>query len=144
MRPQTYVLLEERDRRFALAAVQRAALGLAVVIDHPKRTNEQNKRLWSMLQAIADSDLTFDGDKIDAEDWKDVLGSAWLKVKGRETGRLKKGLEGEPVVLRGFSSSKLNTKDFSEYSDSVLAFLDTHGVHWAEREQPPPAEDYRR
>lgn len=140
----TFVLHKERDRRFALVAVQRAALGMAVVIDHPKRSTEQNRRLWSMLQAIADSDLTFDGDKIDAEDWKDVLGSAWLKVKGRETGRLRKGLEGEPVVLGRFSSSKLNTKDFSEYSESVLAFLDTHGVHWAERAQePPPAGSYR-
>lgn len=134
----TFVLYTERDRGFAIAAVMKAKLGLAVVIDHPKRTTEQNRRLWSMLQAIADSDLTFDGDRLEAEEWKDVLGSAWLKMKGRETGRLRKGLEGEPVVLGRFSSSRLNTKDFAQYSDSVLAFIDTNGVHWAEREEPPP------
>lgn len=138
----TFILDSERDRGFALAAVMKAPRGMAVVIDHPKRTTDQNRRLWSMLQAIADSDLTFDGDKIDAEEWKDVLGSAWLKMKGRETGRLRKGLEGEPVVLGRFSSSKLNTKDFSEFSDSVLAFIDTHGVFWEQREEPPPREDY--
>lgn len=145
MAVSTFIIREERDRRFALVAVQRANLGMAVMIDHPKRTTEQNRRLWSMLQAIADSDLTFDGDKIDAEEWKDVLGSAWLKMKGRETGRLKKGLEGEPVVLGRFSSSKLNTKDFAEFTDSVLAFIDTHGVFWAQREEPPPPDpgDYR-
>lgn len=140
---QTYIIRSERDRGFALAAVMKAPIGLAVVIDHPKRTTEQNRRLWSMLQAIADSDTTFDGDQLEAEEWKDVLGSAWLKMKGRETGRLRKGLEGEPVVLGRFSSSKLNTKDFAEFTTSVLAFIDTQGIHWAEREEPPPAEDWR-
>lgn len=140
-RPQTYILHEEKDRRFALAAVQRAALGLAVVIDHPQRSSPQNRRLWSMLQAIACSDLIFDGDKIDAEDWKDVLGSAWLRANGRETGRLRKGLEGEPVVLGRFSSSKLNTAEFAEFSDSVLAFIDTNGVYWPDRS--PPIESYK-
>jgi hypothetical protein len=140
---QTFILRSDRDRYFAVRAVERASAGLAVVIDHPKRTTEQNRRLWSMLQAIADSDTTFDGDQLDAEEWKDVLGSAWLKMKGRETGRLRKGLEGEPVVLGRFSSSKLNTKDFAEFTTSVLAFIDTRGIHWAEREQPPAAEDYR-
>lgn len=140
---QTYVIREELDRRFALRAVQKAPIGMAVTIDHPKRTTEQNRRLWSLLQAIADSDLTFDGDKLDTEEWKDVLGSAWLKAKGRETGRLRKGLEGEPVVLGRFTSSKLSTKDFAEFCDSVLAFIDTNGIPWAQREEPPPAEDYR-
>lgn len=144
----TFVLREERDRQFAIKAVERAPLGMAVVIDHPKRSTEQNKRLWAMLQAIADSDLVFDGGKLDAEEWKDVLGSAWLKMKGRETGRVRRGLEDEPVVLGGFSSSKLTTKDFSEFSESVLAFIDMHGVHFPEREQQqdqrpePPPEAY--
>ncbi len=139
----TFIIRTDRDRRFAVAAVQKTQIGMAVIIDHPKRTTEQNRRLWSMLQAIADSDLTFDGDKLDAEEWKDVLGSAWLKAKGRETGRLRKGLEGEPVVLGRFSSSKLSTKDFAEFSESVLAFIDTRGVFWAQREEPPPPEDER-
>lgn len=140
---QTYVLRDERDRYFATRAVERAPLGLAVVIDHPKRTVDQNRRLWSMLQAIADSDTLFDGDKLEADEWKDVLGSAWLKVKGRETGRVRRGLEGEPVVIGGFSSSKLSTKDFAEFTDSILAFIDTNGIVWAEREEPPPRETDR-
>lgn len=153
MAVQTYIIRSERDREFALRAVYRAPLGMAVVIDHPKRTSEQNRRLWSMLQAIADSDMLFDGDKLDADEWKDVLGSAWLKVRGRETGRLRRGLEGEPVVLGRFSSSKLTTKEFAEFSDSVLAFMDTNQVPWDERDgapgtapDPTPAdyEGYRR
>jgi hypothetical protein len=138
---QTYILHGERDREFAIKAVARAPLGLAVVIDHPKRTIEQNKRLWSMLGAIAKSDLVFDGEPLTDEGWKDVLGSAWLKARGRETGRLRKGLEGEPVVIGGFSSSKLTTRDFAEFCDSILAFIDTNGVVWAEREEPPPPEE---
>lgn len=137
-RPETYLLTEERIRQFALVAVRRAALGMAVTIDRPKRTNEQNRRLWSMLQAIADSSVTFDGDRLEADEWKDVLGSAWLKVKGRETGRLRKGLEGEPVVLGRFSSSSLNTKDFAEFCDSILAFIDTRGIYWEEKPIPVP------
>lgn len=142
---QTYILRTERDRGFALAAVMKARMGLAVTIDHPKRTSEQNRRMWSMLTAIADSEMRFDGDKLDAEEWKDVLGSAWLKMRGRETGRLRKGLEGEPVVLGRFSSSKLTTKEFADFSDSILAFIDTHGITWVEREEPPPpnSEEYR-
>lgn len=134
----TFVLQTERDRGFALAAVMKAPLGMAVLISHPKRTNDQNRRMWSMLQAIADSDLTFDGERLEPEEWKDVLGSAWRKVNGRESGRLRKGLEGEPVLLGSFQSSALTTKEFAEFSDSVLAFIDTNGVRWLEREEPPP------
>ena len=73
----TYILKEERDRRFALVAVQRAPLGMAVEIKKPKRSTEQNRRRWAMLAAIAgepdsNSAPRWAGRTWDAEDWKDI------------------------------------------------------------------------
>lgn len=138
---QVHLLLDQRDRVLALAAVNAAPFGMAVTIDYPKRSREQNKRLWDMLHAIAKSDKTFYGERWSAEDWKEILGSAWLRSRGRDSGKLVRGLEGEPVVIGGFRSSRLSTKDFAEFSDAVLAFIDTNGITWVERTKPPEQEE---
>ena len=132
-----YTLLSDTDRHYAIAAIQSAPVGKQVTIDDPPRSNEANKRMWSMLTAIAKSDLRFDGEKLSANAWKEILGSAWLKQRGQWTGSVRKGLEGEPVMLGGFSSRKLRSKEFAEFSESIEAFLRTNGVEWAE-EAPPP------
>lgn len=131
---QVYVLSSEFDRGTALYAVRKARLGLAVTIDRPQRTDLQNRRLWAMLQAISDAGTSWAGETWEPDDWLTLMTSAFYRIKGRETGRVIRGLEGEPVVV-GRRSSVLNTKEFAELCDMVVAFIDTNGVPWPERER---------
>ena len=54
---QTYELREERDRRFALVAVQRAPLGMAVVIDTPDATPMENRAIQTKRGMYAKNKL---------------------------------------------------------------------------------------
>lgn len=148
---QTYILREERDRRFAIVAVQRAPLGMAVEIKKPKRSTEQNRRLWAMLSAIAgdpdsNSAPRWAGRTWDTEDWKDILLHAYLTDKRPErAGTMVPGLNGGVVVLGRVGTSDLTTEQFSEFMDMIVAWMDQHSppIIWAEQEQPPPREDDR-
>lgn len=148
MRPQTYIIREERDRRFALRAVQVAAIGMQVVVGKPTRTNEQNRRCWLCLSAIVKAKVRLDGMEFDPdeEDWYELLASAYLKQKRLEVGRLVRGLEGEMLTLGQLRPSKFNTEQFGEFLEVISHFMATKGVELPPiRPEPPPAEpgDYR-
>ena len=50
----TYIIREERDRRFALVAVQRAPIGMQVKVSKPGRSAIQNAAIHAALTDIAD------------------------------------------------------------------------------------------
>lgn len=129
----TYTLRTDRDRAFAILAVQRATLGQEVVIREPKRSTEQNKRLWSMLGAIVAAKKTLAGREWQAEDWKELLLSAFLRERKMETGVPVMGLSGEYVVLGRLSSSNLTVEQFGDFMASVEAWLANNGIPWGEQ-----------
>ncbi len=141
--PQTFWLREERDRRFALAAVYRAPLGLEVRLGTRKRTTEQERRLRSMIKAIMDSGTTWAGEEWDSDCWREILVSAYLTHKGKETGKLIQGMEGEPVAVGRRRGSDLDTQEFGELMDMTIAFIDQRGITWTERAQEDGYEAYR-
>lgn len=134
-RQATYHLREERDRRYAITGVQLAPLGKEVVIKDPTRTTEQNRRCWSMLQAIVDAGVKLDGMDFDpeAEDWYEILASAYLRQKRLMTGHLVRGLEGEYLTLGQLRPSKFSVEMFGEFMEVIAHFMATKGVPWEER-----------
>ena len=133
----TVVLDSDRNRRFALDAVRKARLGMQVQITKPTRTNEQNKRWWSMLGAIAKAELKWADETWDQDGWHDIILSAYLSHHKMETGKLIRGIHGEAVVVGRLSSKKLTTEQFNEMMEMTVAFMDQHGVEWIERDAPP-------
>src|SRR4051812_31369313 len=99
-RPQTYVLREDRDRHFALRAVQLAPFGMQVRISKPDRTTEQNRALHGRLGDIAEQ-LPWPkdtGELHDAVWWKRRLTLAWLKENKQEV-EIVTDLDGEEFGL---------------------------------------------
>ncbi len=141
----TFILRDERDRRFALVAVQRAPLGMQVRVSKPDRTGEQNRRCWLMLTAIAKAGIEIGGQAWEEEDYYEILASSYLRQKGLETGKLVQGLEGEMLTLGRIRPSKFTTTQFAEFLIVIEHFMATKGVELPPmRPEPPPAEEYYR
>ncbi len=146
MRPQTYPLLEERDKAFAIRAVTLAPWGRVVTIADPKRTDPQNRRCWLCLSAIVKAGVRLDGMDFDPdeEDWYELLASAYLKQKRLETGKLVRGLEGEMLTLGQLRPSKFSVEQFGEYLVVIEHFMATKGVELPPlKPEPPPRESDR-
>jgi hypothetical protein len=90
-----------------------------------KRSTKQNRKLWPLLQEVA-AQVTLNGERYDAEEWKIIFLSGLnktLKLERRDI----KGIYGEPVNL-GRSSSKLDKDLFSELIELILWYGAKHGV----------------
>lgn len=94
-----------------------------------KRTPDQNRKLWPLLNEVAEQ-ATLNGEHYDAEEWKLVFLSALSRTKRLEC-RIIRGILGEPINL-GRSSSKLEKELFSELIELILWFGAENGVKFKE------------
>ncbi len=90
-----------------------------------KRTVEQNKKMWPLLEDVA-AQATLGGKQYDAEDWKIIFLSGLNKSEKLQM-RMVYGIYGEPVNL-GRSSSKLDKELFSKLIELILWFGAENGV----------------
>jgi hypothetical protein len=95
-----------------------------VSIGRPRRTLDQNAKMWPMLHDLA-KQVDWYGQKLIAEEWKDVL-TAGLKKQ-----RAVPGIDGGFVIL-GAHTSKMSTKDLAELVELMYAFGAEHGVKWTD------------
>ena len=144
---QTYILRDDRDRAFALRAVQTAPKGMQVRISKPGRTDAQNRRCWLYLAAIVKAGIRLEGMEFDPdeEDWYEILASSYLKQKRLELGKLVRGIEGEMLTLGQFRPSKFNTEQFGEFLIVIEHFMATKGVVLPPQDKrpEPPIEAYQ-
>jgi hypothetical protein len=111
-----------RDR--AKALIDRTPPGYVMTIAEPKRSNEQNDKMWAML-----TDLSIakpEGRRMIPDDWKVIFMSA----AGWECQFLE-GLDGRPFP-RGFSSSALTKSQMANLITFIQEYGDRHGVVWSE------------
>ena len=87
-----------------------------------KRTNDQNRLLWSVLTDIS-KQVIWHGQQLPPDDWKAILSAAW---KGQ---RVLPGIDGSLVVF-GQSTSKLNKAEFSDLLEVIFSFGSENGVIW--------------
>jgi hypothetical protein len=102
---------------------------LRVSIGEPRRSLEQNDRMWAMLTEVADQMLWLvDGklQKLAPDEWKDIL-SAGLK---REQ-RVAQGIDGGFVIL-GQRTSKMTKRELSDLMELIAAFGAERGVVFSE------------
>ena len=117
---QIFIMAHQQARDNAKKAIDAAPDGFAVTIQEPTRNLEQNAALWPLLGEIS-SKVDWYGNKLTAEEWKDVLTAALKKEK------VVPGINGGFVVL-GQRTSQMNKKDFSELLDLAHAFAAEKGV----------------
>ena len=117
-----------RMNHFIVAETQ-AGRVLRVSIGEPRRSLEQNDRMWAMLGEVADQvEWLVDGklQKLAPEEWKDIL-SASLK---REQ-RVAQGIDGGFVIL-GQRTSKMTKRELSDLMELISAFGAERGVKFSE------------
>jgi len=117
--------------RFALSWVQQmvekglAAGPVQISLGRPRRSLDQNRKLWPMLTDIS-RQVEWYGQKLSPEDWKHMLTASLTKQ------RAVPGIDGGFVIL-GLSTSRMNKELFSQLIEVIYAFGAEQGVRWSEQ-----------
>lgn len=98
----------EGIREKALAWVRRVPIGWRVVFAEPKRSDEQNDRMWELLARISKR-FTLGGNKYAPDDWKCIF----MKALGKES-RFLPTLDESGFFPTGFRSSDLSVKEMCD------------------------------
>ncbi len=114
-------------RERAKGLVDRAPDGFVCVVSEPKRTGEQNDKMWAMLTDL--SVAKPEGRRMIPEDWKVLM----MHSCGWECQFLE-GLDGRPFP-KGFSSSQLTKNQMMNLIIFIQEYGDRNGVRWSEPEE---------
>ena len=121
---QTVILAGDPQRQLAAALIRKAPQGSVVKVSPPKRSLDQNAKLWAMLSDI--SRAKPDGREHPPETWKTLFMHACGHAVRFET-----GLNGEPFPA-GFHTSRLSKSQFIDLIDFIHAYGSERGVRWSE------------
>jgi len=122
--PHKIALTSSFARRRAMELVMKAPDGFIATIAEPKRTLEQNDRMWAMLTDV--SVAMPQGRRHTPDDWKAIF----MNACGWECQFLE-GLDGRPFP-QGFRSSQLTKSQMSALIDFISAWGDENGVVWSD------------
>lgn len=117
----TLILATPAVRDKAHTWIDRAPAGTRVEFKAPRRSIDQNALLWSLLTDIA-SQVVWYGQKLSAEDWKDVLTASLRKA------RVVPGIDPGTFVPLGMRTSDMSKSEFSDLIELIYAFGAQQGV----------------
>jgi hypothetical protein len=107
----------------------------ALIISDPRRSTDQNAKLWPMLGDVA-AQVEWHGQYLKDFEWKDIFTAALKRY------RAVPGIDGG-IVLLGMRTSRMTRSEFSELVESIYAFGAEHDVTWSEPAQKT-IEEHRR
>lgn len=99
-----------------------AALNWRVEFKAPKRSDQQNDRLWEMLTRVSQR-LNINGRKFSPDEWKCIF----MKAMGREAIFLPT-LDGNGFFPTGFRSSDLSVREMCDLQTFMEAWAAEKGV----------------
>lgn len=120
----TILLTSQETRQRAARWAAEAPPGTIVEFRKPRRTLEQNARLWALLTDVA-RQVEWGGKKRTTEAWKDIFTAA-LRSSHHELD-IVPGIEGGFVLL-GMHTSSMDRGELAELMDLIEAFGAQHGV----------------
>lgn len=98
----------ERDRATLMEWCRRVPDGWRAEFKAPKRTDEQNDRLWELLDRVAKR-MTLNGARYDKDSWKCIF----MKAMGAEI-KVLPMLDGTGIFPTGFRSSDLSVREMCD------------------------------
>lgn len=125
---QTIILHGKSQRAFAHSLIDHVPNGFIVKFSEPKRSTEQNAKLWAMLSDV--SRAKPEGRKWTPEVWK----CAFMHSLGHQV-QFCEGLDGSGPFPLGFHSSRLTVKQMADLIECVYEYGSRHGVKWSEPER---------
>ena len=121
---QTVILRSDTQKAMACEMIQRAPADAVVKISAPKRTLDQNAKLWAMISDV--SRAKPEGRTHTPEVWKCLFMSACGHAV-----RFEMGLDNKPFPV-GFQSSRLTKAEMADLITVIYEYGDRHGVQWSE------------
>jgi len=121
----TVFLRSKLHREFAHHLINKAPDDFVVQISPPKRTNDQNAKMWAMLTDI--SRARPEGRVMTPDLWKAVF----MNACGHEV-QFINGLDGGTPFPIGFRTSKLSKAQMADLITFIYEYGDRHGVVWSE------------
>jgi hypothetical protein len=106
--------------------------GTTVEFRAPRRSNEANALMWSLLSQISNQ-IDWYGKKRSAEDWKDLLTAALRHIE------CVPGIVPDTIVPLGMRTSQMTSAEISDLIESIIAFGTERGVKFREFEDVPSA-----
>lgn len=120
MRKRIWKLTGEVAKKAACREILAAPEGYVVALAEPTRSLDQNSLLWPLLTEVS-KQVDWYGNKLTADEWKDVFSAALKKQK------VVPGLDGGFVVC-GQSTSRMSKREFSDLVELIYAFGADRGV----------------
>lgn len=108
----------------------------ALIVSEPRRTLDQNAKLWPMLGDIA-RQVMWHGQHLKDYEWKDVFTAALKRY------RAVPGIDGG-IVLLGMRTSRMTKAELSELIELMYSFGAEHYVEWSEPAKKVIAEHKAR
>jgi hypothetical protein len=118
------ILNNEFSRRRAANIIWQAPDGYVAEVKEPKRTLDQNNKLWAMLTDVSVAMPL--GRRHTPDDWKAIF----MNACGWEC-QFVEGLDGRPFP-KGFRSSHLSKSQMGDLINFIQAFGDENGVKWSD------------
>ncbi len=129
-----FTLAHETARKRAIEAVTNAPAGARVKIEEPRRTLDQNAKLWPMLTDVA-MQVPYHGEHRTPDEWKGLF----MHACGKEV-RFLPALDGKGFVPFGMRSSVLSKREFAELIEFIYAWGAENGVVWSDPAELTKAE----
>jgi hypothetical protein len=121
------ILSTDFARRRHCELTMKAPKGWVAELREPKRSLDQNDKMWAMLTDISRAEPM--GRKHTPDDWKAIL----MNACGWEC-QFIEGLDGRPFP-QGFKSSQLSKSQMSSLIEFMFAFGAEHGVRWSDQRE---------
>ena len=122
---QTFILISDRVRENAIEAIRTAAAGWRVKVAPPLRSDDQNAKMWAMLNDVARAKP--EGRNWTPETWK----AAFMHFLGHQV-LFAEGLDGSGPFPIGFRTSRLTVRQMIDLIDCIYAYGAEHQVEWRE------------
>lgn len=113
------------QRAYAKQSIEQAPAGAIVSVIEATRTNEQNAKMWAMLEDVKRAEP-------EGRQWtKDAWKAAFMHSLGHEV-EFGQALDGKGFFPVGFKSSHLGVQQMSNLIEVIYEYGSRHGVDWRE------------
>ena len=116
-----HTVILRRNREFAHRMVDAAPDGSVMTVAKPRRTSDQNARMWALLSRI--SAAKPEGRELTPDVWKSLFLHSLDHAQ-----RFELALDGKGMVPVGFRSSKLTKEQFSDLFLVIEEYAARHGI----------------
>lgn len=118
----TLILSGQDVKAKAVEWIMRAPWNTRLEFKAPKRSLDQNSKMWASLTDIA-AQVVWHGQKLSTDDWKCIFMSAL-----KQELRMVPNITGNGLVQLGRSSSDLSKQEMADLIEIIHAFGAEHGV----------------